>query len=482
MMRHSLKRLSKAYVPGKAYEYYRDKQTPGIGRSMNIFMDRGEGSYLFDTTGKKFLDFCCGIGVTSLGHCHPRLVKVVQNQAGKLWHGQVACGVHTAMAELIDEMETILPNDLNSLFFCSTGAETIEATLRMARNHSKRQNVVVLQGSYHGRTNACLAMTTSKYVYGMGCKPYMPGVIVTPCPYTTQLKVSPNEPVDEMTRRCLAILEDQLFQNVHSSEVALIVCEPVIGEGGYLPMPASYLAGVQAIAKKYGILFALDEVQTGFGRTGSMFAREQVNLIPDFLLFAKGIANGLPLAGVATTKTIAASSPPGTQGGTYSGNAVACACAAEVIRIMRDDGILQNAVERGKELFEGLQGILKRNPSFPMQEVRGRGLMIGMQFSDHAPSGVAGELVNQAFARGLVILNTSKFETIRLIPPLNVTKEQVKDALGIMEESIAAALKAKLYVDDGKKVVGMVGCCATPCYKQPGGGSGLPCRMICERK
>lgn len=483
MLRRSLTRFSAAAGVGglQPYEFYKDVQSAGIGRSMHLFMDRGEGTYLYSKDNKKYLDFGCGIGVTNLGHCHPRLVKVVQNQAAKLWHGQVAFGVTTAMAEMIDELQTVVPPALNSLFFCSTGAETIEATLRMARNHTKRQNVVVVQGSYHGRTNATLAMTTSKYSYGIGCKPYMPGVSIVPCPYPTQLKVDNATPVATMVQQCLGILEDTIFQNVHPSEIAMILVEPVMGEGGYLPQPTDYITGIQAICKKHGILFALDEVQTGFGRTGTFFTATQIGVTPDFLLFAKGIANGLPLAGVATTKAISASQPPGTQGGTYSGNALACASAAEVIRIMRDEGVLANSVERGNQLRQGLLDLMAKHPWLPLQEVRGRGLMLALQFMDGVPAGISQEVVNQCFARGMLLLNTSKFEVLRFIPPLTVTKDQIVEGLEIFESALLGALDAKKYVHDGKRSDGFMPCCnGSPCNKLE--GSTFTCRSIIVRK
>jgi 4-aminobutyrate aminotransferase len=260
----------------------------------------------------------------------------------------------------------------------------------------------------------------------------------------------------------------------------MLVVEPVLGEGGYLPQPTSYIQGLQALCKKHGIMFVLDEVQTGFGRTGTFFTSTQIGVVPDFLLFAKGIANGLPLAGVATTKVISASQPAGTQGGTYSGNALACASAAEVIRIMRDEGVLQNAVERGNQLRTGLERILMKHPTLPVQELRGRGLMLALQFTDEAPAGIAQEFVNQSFARGMLVLNTSKFEVIRFIPPLTVSREEVDEGLRITEEALLAAVEAKKCLDDGKRIKRLLPCCATPCNKLD--GSSFVCRSMCDRQ
>jgi len=476
-----MKRTVRTFANLKGYQHYKERLTPGIGRSVNLLLAEGKGSYLFDAEGKKYLDFTCGIGVTNLGHSHPRLVKVVQNQAAKLWHGQVCLGVHTAVAELIDEMMTILPPQLDNLNFVSTGAEAVEAALRTARIATGRQNVVVVQGGYHGRTNACLALTTSKYSYGIGCKPYMPGVVVTPCPYSTQLKLPIDAPVEEMTQLCVAILDDLIHQQCHPSEIAMLLIEPVMGEGGYLPQPVGYMKALREVCTKHGILLAIDEVQTGFGRTGSMFTFEQMHgVLPDILLFAKGIANGLPLAGMACSSAIAAKCPPGSMGGTYAANALACASAAEVIKIFREDGILENVAQRSTEFFEGLQQIAKRNPSIPILEIRGRGLMIGVQFTPDAPAGYAAAVVNQAKDSGLLLLNTSKFEVLRLIPPLNVSKEQVDEGLAILEKALLAATESTMKNNKTTPVERFAPCCDTPCYGEAGGNR--QCRFYAVRK
>lgn len=459
----------------KGFKHYKDKLNPGISRSHSLLMEKGQGSYLWDADGKKYLDFTCGIGVTNLGHCHPRLVKVVQNQAAKLWHGQVGLGVHTAMADLVDEMSTILPKELDNLTFVSTGAEAVEAALKIARSATKRQNAVVVQGSYHGRTNACLALTTSKYVYHQTVRPLMPGVTVVPPPYTTQMKLDPQANVDEMVQRCVGILEDLIYQQTHPSEIAMLLIEPVLGEGGYLPMPAAYLRALREVCTKHGILLAFDEVQTGFGRTGTNFTFEQVGVTPDILVYAKGIANGLPLAGVATRNEIAKLCPLGTHGGTYAGNALATASGAEVIRIMREEGILDNVAKRSIQIFNGLKRI-SQNPKVPIQEVRGRGLMIGVQFTNNTPAGFATDVVNEATERGLLLLSTSKFEVLRLIPSLLVTEAEVSSALGALEESLLAAAAKKGL--PSSETLPLVPCCAAPCYS----GAQQPCRWISSRK
>jgi len=476
MLRSTIRRMG----PSKGAAHYAGVLPNGIARAYNLLMTRGEGTYMYTEDGKRYLDLTSGIGVTNLGHCHPRLVKVVQTQAATLWHGQLGMGTHKALADLIDDLSTVMPKHLTNLFFCSTGAEAVEGALRLARNATGRQNVIAVQGAYHGRTNACMAITTSKYSYHIGCKPLMPGVTIVPCPFTSQLKVSPNSNMDEEVKRCLGIFDDLIFQTTNPKEVAMVIVEPVLGEGGYVPLPKAYLEGLTKRCKDHGILFVLDEVQTGYGRTGSMFMAEQIGIEPDMMLFAKGVANGLPLAGVAMRPDIAKASIPGTQGGTYSGNALSCASASEVIKVFRDERILENVALRSAQLMNGLQDIVRRNPELPLQEIRGRGLMIGIQFSDNAPSGISGETVAQCLERGLMILNTSKFEILRLIPPLNVTADQCAEALKLFEEGLKAAVAAKGYVHNGPKVASMKPCCATPCYKNLD-GTPQACRFICQR-
>ena len=461
--------------------YYEEKQSKGIGRTIHVFMDRGEGSYVYDTQGKKFLDFTCGIGVTSLGHCHPRLVKVVQNQAGKLWHAQVSLGAHRALAELIHEMDTVIPKPLDNYYFANSGTEAIEGAMRAARAHTKKSHIIAIQGAYHGRTSGAQAISSSKYAYAMYCRPQQPGVSIAPAPYTTQMKLDPSADVSEMTRRCLLMLDDVANQQIHPSEIAMLIVEPILGEGGYIPLPAAYLQGLRTFCDQHHIILALDEVQSGFGRTGTMFSCNQSNITPDLLVFAKGIANGLPLAGFATTKAIGDSSYPGTQGGTYTANALACASAVEVIKIFREEKILDNCLARGKQLWKGVESIIQRN-NLPMQEVRGRGLMIGCQFNDNVPSGTAVKVAQRCLESGLLLINTSKFETLRLIPPLNVSQEEAQEGLLIFESALKDVVGGLALNVSGRTVTGFKNCCETPCYLLPkdAPGADLTCRRITQ--
>lgn len=454
MLRRSFKVLD------REYQWALSKINTAYGKSHHIHMKSGEGSWLVDTEGKRYLDFSSGIGVTNLGHCHPRLVKVVQNQAAQLWHGQSFFGITKAMTDMLHELETVFPKELSVFSFMNSGAEAVESALKVARcARPGRTNTVVVRGGYHGRTVASAALTTSKAVYAKGMRPLMPGVVVVPFPYTSQLHCDPKEDMSKVVATCLSQMEDILHQVADATEVNMMLIEPVMGEGGYVPAPAAFLQGARDFCKKHDIIFALDEVQTGWGRTGTHFAFQQSGVVPDIVVFAKGIANGLPLSGIATRKELADKSLPGSQGGTYSGNALACASAAEVIKIMKEEGILNNVVARSHQLKDGLLRIT-RELHAKVCEIRGRGLMVAMQFDRDAPKGAANQFVEECGKRGLIVMTAGIYETVRVIPPLNVSAGEINEALTIMKESLEAI---KDISHPAGTVVDVSPCCVKPC-------------------
>lgn len=463
-----LRRTTSALHNG--YAWAKDHLNHGIGRGHNLLIDKGKGSYLWTEDGKKFLDFGQGIGTNNLGHCHPRLVKVVQTQAEKLWHSPHPFGVHTGLRNLMEQMQRKLPPHLENFMFVSTGAEAVEAALKVSRQATGRQVTVVMQGSFHGRTVATAAMTTSKYVYAKNMRPLMPGVVAVPIPYYSQHHTDNGESVDAIIDRSLGQVHDILHQQCHPSEVSMIIAEPVIGEGGYFPLPTRFLLGLQDICRKNGIVFACDEVQAGYGRTGTFWNHEQHQGVePDLIVFAKGVANGLPLSGIVTRKELAAKCTPGTMGGTYAGNVLASASACEVIKIFDDEKILENVKIRSQQLRNGLTEMVQRN-KFPVMEVRGRG-MIGVQLSNECPAGTSQKVVDACTERGLILMNTSIYETLRLIPPLNLTEEEAKEGLQKLEDAMKAVFSQ---MPNLKGATGFRPCCSTPCQKL----DGSVCRSI----
>ncbi len=410
--------------------------SPIWGRSFSVRVDHGEGPYLFDTEGKRYFDFTCGIGVTNTGHSHPRVVKAIQEQAAKLIHGQANIVYHKPMLELVDELLTIVPPPLDSFFFSNSGAEIVEAGVKLAKQVTGRPNVIVFQGSFHGRTHLTMAMTTSKTGYRAGHQPLVPGIFVAPYPYPFYYGWDEQTTLDF----CLRELNKLLKSQTAPEETACIVVEPVLGEGGYVVPPAGLMPALRKLCDEHGILLVADEVQSGFGRTGKFFAVEHTQTIPDVLLMAKGIASGLPLSGLAARQELMSKWRPGSHGGTFGGNAVACAAAVATIQAMREEKLVENAAARGAQLMAGLR---KLQAEFPcIGEVRGLGLMVGVEFGKPgAPDTATAKAVDKAaFERGLMLLTCGTFDNIiRWIPPLVVNEQQMDEALNLFASALDAA-------------------------------------------
>ena len=293
------------------------------GHMTHIQPAKAEGIYIYDQNGKRYTDFTSGIGVTNTGHCHPKVVKAIQEQAEKLLFGQIGIVVSPGIVALAELLNKITPPEIDSFFFSNSGAEATEAALKLARYATGRTNVIVMQGSFHGRTGQAMAMTTSKTVYRHKYQPLPSGVFVTPFPYSYYYGWDE----DTTVAFCIKQLEHLLKSQTAPDETAAIMIEPVLGEGGYVPAPASYLQALREICTKYGIMLIIDEVQTGFGRTGKMFCFEHSGVIPDIMVMAKGLGSGLPISGVAARRDIMNKWAAGTHGGTYGGgSAIPLSC------------------------------------------------------------------------------------------------------------------------------------------------------------
>lgn len=386
------------------------------------------------------LDFTCGIGVTNLGHCHPKVTEAVQAQAGRLVHGQVNIAFQKPYLELIEKLIPLMPHPyLDTFFFWNSGSEAVEAAVKLARHATKKQNIIVMQGSYHGRTFGTMAMTRSKTVYGQGYAPLMPGVFSVPFPYCAQCSIAKHSSgkynFDNCCQDPILQLELLLKRESAPSDTAAIFIEPVLGEGGYVPASKDYLRRVREICDKHNILLVADEVQTGFGRTGKMFAVEHWDVKPDILIVAKGIANGFPLSGIVSRKELMDTQPPGSMGGTYAGNAISCAAGVAVATAFHDENILANVNARGPELVSMLQSCAS-NPSTGkvIYDVRGLGLMLALECQPG--QNYAARIQEKCMQRDLLILTTSIYDTIRFIPPLNISKEDMNKGIQIVREAI----------------------------------------------
>jgi 4-aminobutyrate aminotransferase len=429
--------------------------SPVWARAFDIELDHGEGAYLFDTNGKRYIDFTCGIGVTNTGHAHPRVVKAIQDQAAKLIHGQMAMGWSRTLLEVTDELKSILPDGIDTFFFSNGGAEAVEASVKLARQATGKTNIIVFEGSFHGRTAQTMAMTMSKYSYRQKYQPLPSGVFAAPFAYCYHCPVASRSmsPADRaaLSAGCPADggaccgyapehLRYMLKSQTSAAETAAIVIEPVLGEGGYVVPPASFLQELRKICDESGILLIFDEVQTGFGRTGKFFALEHFGVVPDVVIMAKGLASGMPLSCVAARKDIMAKWTPGSHGGTYGPNIVSLAAARETIRVMKDERLIENSAARGAQLMAGLrklQGDFKA-----IGDVRGLGSMIATEFVDkdgNPDSALTAKLVKYCADNNLLLLTCGTYvNVIRWIPPLVVSSEQIDDALRIF----AAALDA----------------------------------------
>jgi 4-aminobutyrate aminotransferase len=414
-----------------------ERISPVWSRITDILVERGEGAYVWDVDGRRYLDFTSGIGVINTGHCHPRVVEAAREQVGKIIHAQVNIYYHQPLLRLANALSEVVPPSLDSFFFSNSGAEALEGAVKLARHATGRPNIIVFQGSFHGRTNLTMAMTTSKTVYRQHYQPLAAGVFVSPYPYAYRYGWEP-----EVTSQwCLKELRHLFASQTAPTETAAIIVEPVLGEGGYVVPPSLFLPGLREICDEHGILLVADEVQSGFGRTGKFFAIEHFGVVPDIMTMAKGLASGFPLSGVAAPRQLMERWMPGTHGGTYGGNPVACAAAEATVRVIQD-GLVENAKRMGAVLISGLCDIQARYPI--LGDVRGLGLMVAAEFTqqDGAP---AAELVKKVLARcrreGLLLLNCGTYgNVVRWIPPLVVDREQVEAALHIFERALADSI------------------------------------------
>ena len=397
----------------------------------------GEGCVVRTDDGTEYLDFTSGIAVTSTGHCHPKVVAAIQDQAARFIHSQVNCYRNPIVSRLADRLAEVTPYGIDEFFFCNSGAEATEAAVKLARQATQRPNVIVMDAAFHGRTALAMAMTTSKTIYRAGFQPLPAGIFVAPFPKPFEWGV------DDATAaaRALAALEHLLVSQTATGETAAIVIEPVLGEGGYIPAPREYLAGVRAICDRTGILFVADEVQSGAGRTGRMFAMEHFGVHPDIVMMAKGIASGFPFAAIGARADIMGAWPVGSHGGTYGGNPIGCAAALATIEVLVDDGAVANAAARGEQLLGELRAVQAKHKG--LADVRGMGLMVATEFLD-ADGGPDTARVTAITDRcrerhHLLFMNCGTYGNIlRWMPPLIVTEAQITQAVDAFAETVAA--------------------------------------------
>jgi 4-aminobutyrate aminotransferase len=431
----------------------RDKAvvSPSYTRGYPLVIARGTGSSVEDVDGNIFLDCAAGIAVNSTGHSHPAVVKAITEQAQKFLHMSGTDFYYEPQVRLAEELAAITPihGGVRS-FFGNSGTEATEACLKLARYATGRQNIVAFFGAFHGRSMGSLSLTASKAIQRRGFGPLLPGVYHAPYPdvYRPPLGTT----AATCSQACVDFIEHQLFANLVSpDEVAAIVVEPIQGEGGYLVSPDEFLQRLRELTKKHGILLVVDEVQSGMGRSGKMFAIEYTGVEPDVMAIAKGIASGLPL-GVAVARADLMAWPPGSHASTFGGNPVSCAAALATIALLKDQ-LVANAASVGAHLMAGLKDLAGKHPL--IGDVRGRGLMIGVELvrdrqTKERAIDERNAVVTAAFNRGLLILGAGK-NAVRFSPPLVLTRAEAETAIKIFDEALTEIEKTTTGKNRGER-------------------------------
>lgn len=411
---------------------------PVWARYTDLVVDHGDGAWLVATDGTRYLDYTCGIAVTNTGHAHPRIVAAIAEQARRIIHAQQNIVYHDPGLRLHERLPRRFPGGADAgLFLSNSGAEAIEAAVKLAKVATRRPAVVAFRGGFHGRTHLAMALTSSNVKYRAHYEPLPAGI--HHARYPDPLRMGG----DAASVAASMASIDELFATVVApDEVAAFVVEPILGEGGYVVPPDGFLPALRRTADRHGILLVVDEVQTGFGRTGRFFASEWTQTAPDVVVMAKGIASGLPLSGILARRELLEAWAPGAHGGTYGGNAIACAAALATLDVIDDEHLVERAERGGARLLAGLRSAAEGHPL--VAEVRGRGMMIGIELADPSTLAprpdVAKRVLAEALARNLLLLTCGTYgQVIRVIPPLVTTDAEMDRAIEIIGAAIAAA-------------------------------------------
>lgn len=411
--------------------------SPSYTRSYPLVAERGEGALIHDVDGNRFLDCSAGIAVVATGHCHPRVVEAVQRQAARLIHMSGTDFYYENMVALAEKLASLAPGGgARRVYFGNSGAEAVEAALKMARYHTGRDKFIAFLGGFHGRTMGALSLTGSKSVQRERFGPLVPGV--THIPYANCYRCAYGQQPETCAVECVKVIEEQLFKTIlPAREVAGIVVEPVQGEGGYVTPPQKFFDELAGVARRHCILLIFDEVQSGMGRTGRMWAAEHYGMSPDILAAAKGIASGMPLS-AAIARADVMQWKPGAHASTFGGNPVSVAASLATIELLEQE-LVENAARIGAYLRERMAGWPRRFPC--VGRVSGLGLMIGIEIvRDQASRERAPEwrnvIVRMCFERGVLVLGAGE-NTVRLSPPLVITRGQAEFLADTLEECLA---------------------------------------------
>lgn len=409
--------------------------SPALVIHTDIVVKNARGIYVEDVDGRRYMDFTSGLATTNIGHNHPKVVEAIKRQAEAFIHSGCMF-YYEPLVNLPEMLKKVIPPGLDMFFFSNSGAEAVEGALKLARLYTGRQGIIAFTNAFHGRTFGAASLTTSNMRYRRNYYPFLPSVYHSPYPYCYRCYFGQRPETCSM--ECYEYLERLLKHIIPPEEVACMIIEPVLGEGGYVVPPPEFLRNLKGLCERWGILLILDEVQSGMGRTGRWFASEHSGIVPDIMTVAKGIASGMPLSAVVSKREIMSEWPPGAHGTTFGGNPVSCAAAMATIEVIEEEGLLGNAMTVGNYAMEILSSIKERHSC--VGNVRGLGLMIGIEFvregKEPYTEGLK-KIMGYCLERGLVLLEAgAEKNIIRLAPPLIVKKEEMERGLEILEEAI----------------------------------------------
>ncbi len=431
-------------MPGRNHELLekRNQHVPqGPFNITSAFIKEAHGAVMVDVDGRELIDFAGGIGVNNVGHCHPKVVAAIRDQAGKFIHTCFHVAMYEPYVELAERLNQLAPGDFAKMtLFANSGAEAVENAVKVARYATKRPAVICFENAFHGRTLLTMTLTSKVKPYKFGYGPYAPEVYRMPFAYCYRCPFGLTYPA--CGTACADYLEEFFISHVAAEQTAAVIAEPIQGEGGFVTPPPEYFPKLKAICEKHGIVLILDEVQSGAGRTGKFFAIDHWGVTPDIITMAKSFAGGMPLSAVIGRAEMMNASHVGGLGGTYGGNPVSCRAALAVLEILFEDGLMDRAVVLGETLRERFTDMQERYAI--IGEVRGKGPMLAMELVEDRESkkpatDKAKALVSRCYEKGLVLLSCGNFgNVIRTLMPLVITDEQLDRGLSILEESLEA--------------------------------------------
>ena len=446
MLRDSLPEIKTECLPGPKAQAVIDRRAAAIPSGIRcgypVVMDHAEGAMIEDVDGNRFLDWIGGVGVLNIGHCHPEVVEAVKNQADKYFHGMFNVVTHEGYVALAEKLSAIAPvkGDHVKAYFTNSGAEADENAVKIARAYTKRPNIIVFSGAFHGRTLLTMSMT-SKKAYAVGMGPFPDGIFRAQFPY--YYRNPAGMPQEKACEYYLESIKAVFEQCAPADTIAAVVVEPLQGEGGFIPAPIEWIKAVRELCDEHGILLVADEVQTGFCRTGRMFASEywkEAGIEPDIIATAKSIAGGVPLSAIIARDEIMDAPAPGTIGGTYGGNALACAAALKVIEVMERDNLAGRSLEIGEKVMSRYNALKEELEC--VGDVRGLGGMISIEFvkdkeSKEPDAALASAIINECAQNGLLVEGAGTYNNvIRFLAPLVMTDEQLEAGLTIFENAV----------------------------------------------